>query len=312
MVLTESLDILEIKLGDTLNKEFPPALKLSLLNIAQSQVVELLNRHVLEELDAVALAKALDSEGKFDLTTLDVQIFRNNKAIDGIRITGGHFCNKLSFFEYRKYVDMDKTFNSREPIYYLRGKYLYVEPFTSGETTIDLYYMGEPVKMVSTGGSVSAAATANGGLKTAFTSTAHGLSAGDTVVHSTFTVPSYNGTFVIESVTTDTYTIVVAYVSTDTGLWDRQVDCELDDEVLHVIIKLAAKIGFDSVPVKSEFYRQYRQKVIDLHEEVYNDIEQINEKYPPTDSVTYGKNRFQDEDIRNDETFIIRTSQYIP
>lgn len=78
------------------------------------------------------------------------------------------------------------------------------------------------IKLRKAGGSVSAAATANSGTKTKFTSADHGLVAGDTVTHADFNESTYNGDFSVESVITDTYTIAVAYVSTDTGRWYRQ------------------------------------------------------------------------------------------
>lgn len=54
-----------------------------------------------------------------------------------------------------------------------------------------------------------------------FNDIAHGLVVGETVVHTTFTEASYNGTFVVTATAdADTYEVGLAFVSTDSGLFE--------------------------------------------------------------------------------------------
>ena len=67
---------------------------------------------------------------------------------------------------------------------------------------------------------ITAFATSDGGAKTQVTSAGHGLANGEVVNHTGTT--SYNGTFLVEQVATNTYVIPQAYVGNDaTGTWCR-------------------------------------------------------------------------------------------
>ena len=60
----------------------------------------------------------------------------------------------------------------------------------------------------------------DGGGKARFTSTAHDLAVGETVVHTTFSDSAYNGTYVITAVAANTYDInTITYTATGTGLF---------------------------------------------------------------------------------------------
>ena len=69
------------------------------------------------------------------------------------------------------------------------------------------------------GGQITDVADAGNG-KVTITSAAHGLSSGATVV--IFGTTDYNGTFVIENITTDTFDIVEEYTSSQTGKWSSE------------------------------------------------------------------------------------------
>lgn len=143
--IEEMLALLGLYLGDPKQDVFGPAEKLQMLNQYQGVVIQMLNRHILEELDVPLLAQSLDSEGAFDLSLLVNPVFQKNKGIDGIRLTGGKFCNRISFHEYRKYIDLNKVFTADDPVYILMGSKVYVKPYEGH--TIDFYYMREPVLM---------------------------------------------------------------------------------------------------------------------------------------------------------------------
>lgn len=142
--VTEMRDLLGIYLEDADKNEIIPLTRLQLLNTAQDRVVTLLNRHILDELDASELAAALDdTDGYYDFSGLSIF---HNKAIDGIRITDGNFCFKISFNEFIKLENQGFTFTTNDPIYYIRGDYIYVEPFENA-TTIDIYYQSTPADL---------------------------------------------------------------------------------------------------------------------------------------------------------------------
>ncbi|MFH1738819.1 MAG: hypothetical protein ABIH23_07405 [bacterium] len=71
---------------------------------------------------------------------------------------------------------------------------------------------------ITLGAAITAFATSDGGAKTQVTSAAHGLVNGEVVIISGTT--SYNGTFLIEQIATNTFVIPQAYVANDAaGNW---------------------------------------------------------------------------------------------
>jgi len=97
-------------------------------------------------------------------------------------------------------------------------------------------------------GAVASAATAGGGTQTAFTSNGHGMSAGEVVINSGFTITAYNGTFTIDSVTTNTYTVTVAFDADDTGTWtvdrDRFYNYDIEPIVDTAFFTSTTAVGF--------------------------------------------------------------------
>lgn len=68
-------------------------------------------------------------------------------------------------------------------------------------------------------GTTAATVTDNSGAAL-FNDTSHGLVVGETVVHTTFTESSYNGTFVVTTADANTYEVGLSYVSDDSGLFE--------------------------------------------------------------------------------------------
>ena len=149
--LEEMLDELGIYLND-LNQtgdepwEFTETQKVVALNRAQDKVLQQVKNDYIVELHLLVESQALDTDLKFDLTTLTAPVFHKTKGLMGIKLHGGKFANALSFAEYRLFSDRDKTFSSEDPACFLRGNYVYLLGASTSDT-IDIYYMREPVKM---------------------------------------------------------------------------------------------------------------------------------------------------------------------
>jgi len=148
LTLVEMLDILGRYLQDPTEKEFTSQFKVELLNWAQDELCRLLQRHLLTELDVLETSLSLDSNGDYDITNLTYNLFDEPNGIDAVRITDGYFCLKISFKEFLMYESLNKTFNSNDPVYYVRGNKIHIEPNDGTDTTIDIYYKKKPQRMV--------------------------------------------------------------------------------------------------------------------------------------------------------------------
>lgn len=74
-------------------------------------------------------------------------------------------------------------------------------------------------KFVDVSTSVTADTVSNSGGNALFTSFGHGLNVGETVVHTTHDESSYNGSFGVTSITSNTYLAGITFVAADTGLF---------------------------------------------------------------------------------------------
>jgi len=77
------------------------------------------------------------------------------------------------------------------------------------------------------------------------TPTAHGLSTGDTVIHTGFSELSYNGIFTVTKISNTTYTFGVSYVITDSGVLRTIVDTTSDVPML--VTTVANSNGYISI-----------------------------------------------------------------
>ena len=143
--ITDMTSLLGLYLEDSIKNEYPPAYRVNLLNQAQDRLMYLLPHHIFDELDTVVKSQDLDSNGSFNLSSLTVPVF-SEKGIYGVKLTDGKFCNKISFNEYRSWIDAGKTFKSDDPVYYVRGSKICVEPYVT-TSQIDIYYTREPDKL---------------------------------------------------------------------------------------------------------------------------------------------------------------------
>jgi len=143
---------LGVLLEDRNEAEFTVNIKSWMLNEAQDLLIDLIGRdyiHVLPELDVELTELSLDSDGAYDINDLSYELY--DGIIGGIRyvkINGGYYCDLISYEEYRFYTDNNKSFMTTDPKYYIIGDKIYVQPYTSGETKIDLLITRQPPKMV--------------------------------------------------------------------------------------------------------------------------------------------------------------------
>jgi len=153
--IKEMSKLLGLYLLDEDEIRFNPKRKTLMLNWAQDKMVLLLTKPALFDMFTSVLAQSLDADdGYFDLTNLSTEIYSNDYGIIAIKITGGDFCDRISEEEYRKDVNNSVVYTASKPKYLMRGTKAYIYPFTSGTTTIDIYYLKKPsVMRLSDGGS---------------------------------------------------------------------------------------------------------------------------------------------------------------
>ncbi len=125
----------------------PRPLMLQWLNDGQSWAVSKLDRELLTTLEVSDLNISLDASGRIDLTAdLTYEVLQKTR-FDGFQHdTSEQFHHIITWDQYRKEVNDNKVYTTRNPIGYRRGIYLYFKPFSSGDTG-DLYYRREPATM---------------------------------------------------------------------------------------------------------------------------------------------------------------------
>jgi len=152
MSLDEMIGLLQMRMDRFLSKLdfsllFNKTKAVLFLNKAQRQAVTLVRRHFRHEIDNDFTEQALDSnDGHFDLSTLSPLLFGIYIGIDKIRLTDGKFCTKKSLDEIREIRNRNISIPTTKPIYWIRGTYIYVEPYEG--QTIDIYGYRKPVDMV--------------------------------------------------------------------------------------------------------------------------------------------------------------------
>ena len=249
---------------------------------------------------------------------------QRNKGIDGIRITDGYYCRKISYDEYKKFVINNRVFSPMEPYYYLRGNYAYVVPFST-DTTVDLYYMRNPVEMSLNADGYNITINAHGTPSTTEFIGADGQGLSNTNNY-------YNGS-VIYSVEHSSYHVVTFYIGSsrtftvepaalgnftdsqimrfETHDFDLNVDCELADDIQDIINDRAASYMLDTIPSDIKQARNYMIKSDKILTRSNDKIKQLNEQYAPTDSVK--RNRYLSDDYyQTYSDFPVRLNQYIP
>ena len=123
-VVTDLLTLMGHKLEDPDEDLFTSAIKLLFLNEGQRQVVKKLKRQLLNDLDGESLNQTLDENGAYDYSGLSP--YGGLKGVDRIKMVDtGKYADRISFSEYREYLNSNIQFYSDRPKYYVRGTNLY-------------------------------------------------------------------------------------------------------------------------------------------------------------------------------------------
>ena len=133
MTPSEMLTLLGYRLEDPNGDVYDNTLKILMINRAQNRVYTELNPHVVPELQSVESNLALDETGAFDSSAL------SNTVLGGISggvydvkdATDNNFTRKLSFDEYKAYINRDYTYSTDNPHRYILGTKQYYLPFTA-------------------------------------------------------------------------------------------------------------------------------------------------------------------------------------
>ena len=253
MIVPNMLSMMNIALEDLKKKDLPPALLLELLNNGQDRLIAKLNRNIIRTLDTSATSQSLNSTtGAFDLSTLTYEVWRKTQGIDGIKLTDGRTCARITYQEFKMYT---KTVTIYEPIYYIRGTTIYVQPYDS--QTIDIYYRREPatIRQHVASGSIEAGVTY--------------------YVHN-YTTVTYNE---IEYTDGETFVGVsgtTTYTATGTGY--VCVNSELEDH-LHMML---VGLSLEKFITRSDLSRIH-------YESALREIEEMNDSDVGSDALLTGK-----------------------
>jgi len=124
-------------------------LVLLLLNLTQEKILQLVTRHYLHDLDEVDSSLSQDSDGRVDITSLSPRAWEDFNGIDFIRPKDSTLIQytKISYTEYRKYIECGEFGNTMQPEYYTRGDYINCYPASSGQV-LDIYYRKAPTTIL--------------------------------------------------------------------------------------------------------------------------------------------------------------------
>lgn len=247
--------------------EFTPTMRQTFLNMGQNEAIRLLNKHHLSVLDTDVTGKALVGGSYYDLTGLSVLPFDYDKGLDGVLITGGKYCDKLSFQEVKDKANARQTFSNDRPRYYVRGTRIYILPTQATDATIALSYRREPNKMYL---SVS-----NGDIK-----------AGVTYLVNGYTTFSYNNVSKTDGMTFVGLAGNVGFSSTGTGY--VSACCEFSENIQMAILEFAKHYGFD--------IGNDSRRASDAYNKGLMKIENINASAAPTDTITNNNPVFDELD----------------
>jgi hypothetical protein len=146
----EMVDTLGLRLAVKGRAQAPPdvfglSARLSFLNEAQLEIVARLKIHHVREIETVASAQTLDSEGAFDLTTLTPKILEIERGIVDVKLHGGKHAKLLTDEDRRVDEDASVSYSESDPRFYFIGTDLHVVPYSG--YTADITYKAVPTAM---------------------------------------------------------------------------------------------------------------------------------------------------------------------
>jgi len=156
MTTAEMLTVLGDRLEDTSGDLFSEAVKLRYLNIAQDKLIQLLNPHLLTDLQTLKVDITLLTDNDVDThfksyfipdnTTLDSTPFGGVLGVLGIRVANSNFIRKISFDMAKDFTTGYFGFSATEPVYFAFKNRIYIYNTTA---KVDCYFIKEPTALVT-------------------------------------------------------------------------------------------------------------------------------------------------------------------
>lgn len=156
MTTAEMLTVLGDRLEDTSGDLFSDTVKLRYLNIAQDKLIQLLNPHLLTDLQTLKVDITLLTDNDVDThfksyfipnnTTLDSTPFGGVLGVLGIRVANSNFIRKISFDMAKDFTTGYFGFSATEPVYFAFKNRIYIYNTTA---KVDCYFIKEPTALAS-------------------------------------------------------------------------------------------------------------------------------------------------------------------
>ena len=156
MTTATMLTVLGDRLEDTAGDLYSDTVKLRYLNIAQDKLIQLLNPHLLTELQVIKTNISLltdnDVDSHFksyfvpDSSTLDSSPFGGALGVIGIRVSNDMFIRKISFDMAKDFSTGYVGFSATEPVYFVFKNRIYIYNTTAN---VDCYFMKEPTALAT-------------------------------------------------------------------------------------------------------------------------------------------------------------------
>lgn len=156
MTTATMLTVLGDRLEDTAGDLYSDTVKLRYLNIAQDKLIQLLNPHLLTELQVIKTNISLLTDNDVDShfksyfipnsSTLDSSPFGGALGVIGIRVSNDMFIRKISFDMAKDFSTGYVGFSATEPVYFVFKNRIYIYNTTAN---VDCYFIKEPTTLAS-------------------------------------------------------------------------------------------------------------------------------------------------------------------
>jgi len=156
MTTATMLTVLGDRLEDASGDLYNDTLKLRYLNIAQDKLIQLLNPHLLSDLQTLKVNISLSTDTEVDThfkryfipnsATLDSTPFGGALGVIGIRVVNNQFVRKISFDMVKDFTTGYVGFSSTEPVYFIFKNRIYIYNTTAN---VDCYFIKEPTALAS-------------------------------------------------------------------------------------------------------------------------------------------------------------------
>lgn len=124
--------------------EFTVYERVNMLNRAQKIACSLILPDALSTLETSDLNKSL-TNGTYAISSLTSVPLLKPMGLIGVKITGGKFCERIKFQEYKELTNQSKTWTTTKPAYYIYAETITVLP-TATENA-DFFFIKEPTDM---------------------------------------------------------------------------------------------------------------------------------------------------------------------